>query len=176
MRPVACWRVSCWSADDLTTAPGGDLLLSIGRRDAMTREYQGFSDVSSISGRLDLSIAGNRPEPSALPFLMTGERLVRFQFDIIQGVGQPARLRLHSADQDSDRAVQLLVTVNGIQFAGSLPTGPGIQQKDPAHLAFPQTVEFHLPAGTLQEGRNSLEIQICNASWFTWEAIDLTIN
>ena len=168
------WRVSCWNADDLTIAPGVDLLFSIGRRDAMTREFQGYSDAASVSDKLDLSIAGNRPDPSALPFLMTGERIVRFHFDISQGAGQPARLRLHSADQDSERAVQLLVTVNGVQFAGSLPTGLGIQQQDPAHLAFPQTVEFHLPAGTLQEGRNSLEIQISNASWFTWDAIDLT--
>ncbi len=170
------WRVSCWNADDLTIAPGDDLLFSIGRRDAMTREYQGSSDASTISDKLDLTIAGNRPEPSALPFLMTGDRTVRFHFDITQGWRQPSRLRLHTADQDSERAVQLQVTVNGVQFEGSLPTGLGIQNQDPAHLAFPQTAEFHLPAGTLQKGRNSLEIQISNAAWFTWDAIDLTIS
>ena len=170
------WRISCWNADDLTIAPGDDLLFSIGRRDAMTREYQGFSDTSTISDKLDLTIAGNRPEPSALPFLMTGDRTVRFHFDITQGWRQPSRLRLHTADQDSERPVQLLVTVNGNQFEGSLPTGLGIQNQDPAHLAFPQTAEFHLPAGTLQKGRNTLEIQISNAAWFTWDAIDLTIS
>ena len=107
---------------------------------------------------------------------MTGDRTVRFHFDITQGWRQPSRLRLHTADQDSERAVQLLVTVNGVQFEGSLPTGLGIQNQDPAHLAFPQTAEFHLPVGTLQKGRNTLKIQISNAAWFTWDAIDLTIS
>ena len=170
------WRISCWNADDLTIAPGDDLLFSIGRRDAMTREYLGYSDTSTFGDKLDLTIAGNRPEPAALPFLMTEDRKVRFYFDITQSWPQPARLRLHTADQDSERALQLLVTVNGVQFAGALPTGLGIQNQDPAHLAFPQTAEFHLPAGTLQKGRNSLEIQISNAAWFTWDAIDLTIS
>ncbi len=170
------WRISCWNADDLTIAPGDDLLFSIGRRDAMTREYQGFSDTSTINDKLDLTIAGNRPEPSALPFLMTEDRIVRFHFDIAQGWRRPSRLRLHTADQDNERVIQLLATVNGKQFEGSLPTGLGIQNQDPAHLAFPQTAEFHLPAGTLQKGRNTLEIQISNAAWFTWDAIDLTIS
>ena len=169
------WRISCWNADDVTIAPGDDLLFSIGRRDAMTREYQGVSDPSSISDILDLTIVGNRPQPSALPFLMTADRKVRFCFDIIQGWRLPSRLRLHSADQDSERAVQLLVTVNGNPLEGSMPTGLGIQNRDPAHLAFPRTAEFHLPAGTLQEGRNTLEIQIRNAAWFTWDAVDLTV-
>ena len=169
------WRITCWNADDLTIAPGDELLFAIGRRDAMAREFQGFSDTSTVGDKLDLTITGNCPEPSALPFLMTGDRTVRFQFDIIQGWWQPSRLRLHTADQDSERAVQLLVTVNGNQFEGSLPTGLGIQVQDPAHLAFPQTAELYLPAGTLQKGGNSLEIQISNAAWFTWDAIDLTI-
>ena len=170
------WRISCWNADDLTIAPGEDLLFSIGRRDAMTRDYQGFSDISTISGKLDLTIAGNRPEPSALPFLMTRDRTVRFHFNITQGWRQPSCLRLHTADQDCECAVQLLVTVNGNQFEGSLPTGLGIQSRDPAHLAFPQTAAFHLPAGTLHKGRNTLEIKISNAAWFTWDAIDLAIS
>ena len=169
------WRISCWNADDLTIAPGAGLLFSVGRRDAMTREYAGYSDTASISDILDLTIAGNRPEPSALPFLMTEDRKVRFQFDSTLGWRQPSRLRLHTADQDSERAVRLLVTVNGVQFEGSLPAGLGIQKQDPAHLAFPQTAEFHLPAGTLQKGRNTLDIQISNEAWFTWDAIDLTI-
>ena len=169
------WRITSWNADDLTIAAGDGLLFAIGRRDAMTREYQGFSDTSTFRDKLDLTIDGNRPEPSALPFLMTADRTVRFQFDMIQGWRQPSRLRLHSADQDSERAVQLLVTVNGVQFEGSLPTGLGIQIQDPAHLAFPQTAEFFLPAGTLQQGRNTIEIQISNPAWFTWDAIDLTI-
>lgn len=170
------WRISCWNAADLTIAPADDLLFSIGRRDAMTRDYQGYSDAATISDSLDVRIAGNRPDPSALPFLMTEDRQVRFHFEIIRGWRQPSRLRLHTADQDSERAVQLLVAVNGVQFDGSLPTGLGIQRQDPAHLAFPRTAEVHLPAGTLKEGRNTLEIQISGNGWFTWDAIDLVIS
>ena len=68
------WRFSCWNADDLTIAPADELLFSIGRRDAMTREYQGYSDTAAVPDKLDLTITGKRPEPSALPFLMTAER------------------------------------------------------------------------------------------------------
>ena len=32
------WRISCWNADDVVIEPSADVLFSIGRRDAMTRE------------------------------------------------------------------------------------------------------------------------------------------
>ena len=65
------------------------------------------------------------------------------------------------------------MTVNGRRFEASLPTGLGIQNSDPAHLAFPQTAEIELPGGTLVEGENTLDIRVQNDSWFTWDAIDL---
>lgn len=170
------WRVSCWNANDLNIAPGGGLLFSIGRRDAMTREFHGYSDPAKVGDQLELTVAGDRPDPATLPYLMTARRKVRFDFDITEGWRQPSLLRLHTADQDSERATQLRVTVNGKSFEGALPRGIGLQKQAPAHLAFPQTAEFHLPAGTLRAGGNRLEIQIRNAGWFTWDAIDLRIS
>ena len=170
------WRISCWNADDVIIPPGDDVLFSIGRRDAMTREFLGDGDISQISDLPDLTISGNRPDPASLPYLMTGDRMVRFVFDIAKGWQQPSRLRLHTADQDSSSAPQLQVTVNGNLYRGTLDTGLAIQIEDPAHLAFPQTCEFHLPIGTLLPGRNTLEVQITNKSWFSWDSIDLTVS
>ena len=49
------------------------------------------------------------------------------------------------------------VTVNGKSFEQPLPEGLGIQNADPAHLAFPATPEFEIPTGVLRPGKNMLE-------------------
>lgn len=167
------WRISCWNADDVMIAPSGDLLFSIGRRDAMTREFAGYDDLARIDGMTAVEIKGNRPDPSALPLLMTAHRRVRFRFAVKPGSAGPARLRLHTADQANAPAPLLEATVNGRRFEAALPTGLGIQNSDPAHLAFPHTIEIELPGGTLVEGENRLEIRVLNDSWFSWDAIDL---
>ena len=167
------WRISCWNADDVVIAPSEEALFSIGRRDAMTREYLGYDDLSRIDGLTAIEIEGNRPKPSALPLLMTSDRRIKFVFDMAQAAEGPARLRLHTADQAESGATLIEVAVNGRRFEASLPSGLGIQKSDPAHLAFPQSVEFELPGGTLVEGGNWLEVRILNDGWFSWDAIDL---
>ena len=167
------WRISCWNADELEIAPGPDLLFSIGRRDAMTREFAGYDDLSRIEAMTMVEIDGARPDPTALPLLMRGDRRVRFRFDIGAGAGGPARLRLHTADQAAELAPLIEARVNGRRFEASLSAGLGIQNRDPAHLAFPQTATIDLPAGALAEGGNTLDIRLLNESWFTWDAIDL---
>ena len=139
----------------------------------MTRDFAGYDDLARIDGMNAVDIQGERPDPSALPLLMTSDRRVRFSFAVKPGFAGPARLRLHTADQANAPAPQLKVTVNGRRFEASLPGGLGIQNSDPAHLAFPCTAEFTLSGGTLVEGENSLEIRVQNDSWFTWDAIDL---
>ena len=168
------WRLSCWNADDALIPPSDDVLFSIGRRDATTRGYLGYDDLSRIDGMPDLTLEGNRPDPAGLPLLLTSDRRLRFGFDVTRGWDQPARLRLHTADQDSACAPVVAVTINGQEFKGVLKPGLGIQNEDPAHLAFPQTIAFDLPAGALKKGRNTLDARIRNASWFSWDAIDLT--
>ena len=167
------WRITCWNAADVMIAPSDDLLFSMGRRDAMTREFAGYDDLARIDGMTAVDIEGERPDPSALPLLMTSKRRVRFSFAVKPGFAGPARLRLHTADQAKTPAPQLEVTVNSRRFEASLPGGLGIQNSDPAHLAFPCTSEIRLPGGTLVEGENRLEIRVPNDSWFSWDAIDL---
>ena len=170
------WRVSCWNAPDVLIPPNKEVLLSVGRRDAMTREFLGYDDLSWIDELQEVTITGNRPDPAELPLLMTADRIMRFVFVVDQGREQPSRLRLHTADQAGDLAPLLRVTVNGTQFERLLDTGLGIQNMDPAHLAFPQTAEFELPAGTLADGTNTLEVRLANSSWFSWDSLDLIRN
>ena len=170
------WRVSCWNAPDVLIPPNKEVLLSVGRRDAMTREFLGYDDLSRIDELQEVTITGNRPDPAELPLLMTADRIMRFVFVVDQGREQPSRLRLHTADQAGDLAPLLRVTVNGTQFERLLDTGLGIQNMDPAHLAFPQTAEFELPAGTLADGTNTLEVRLANSSWFSWDSLDLIRN
>ncbi len=169
------WRFSCWNAEDVIVPPSEDVLLSLGRQDAMTREFLGYDDLSLIDDRRDVTMEGTRPNPATLPLLMKGDSSVCFVFDVAQGWERPARLRLHTADQDSAQAPLLEALVNGRRFEGALRTGLGIQDTDPAHLAFPATVQFDLPGGTLVAGRNTLEVRIANASWFSWDSLDLVI-
>jgi beta-mannosidase len=167
------WRISCWNADDVVIPPSADVLFSIGRRDAMTREFAGYNDLAPIETLAEVELEGNRPDPSALPLLMTRDRRLRFHFDAAQIGERSARLRLHTADQSATSEPLIEVRLNGRRFEAALATGLGIQNRDPAHLAFPQMAVIELPRGTLAAGANMLEVGVVNDSWFTWDAIDL---
>lgn len=173
--PQTGWRVSCWNADDVIIPASDDVLFSIGRQDAMTREFARNDESAQPGEVIEISIEGTRPDPAGLPYLMTIGRTVSFDFDVADDMARPARLRLHTADQDKRLAPQLEVMVNGKRFEATLGAGLGIQKYDPDHLAFPQTCEIKLPGGTLRGGRNSIHIQMLNRSWFSWDAIDLII-
>jgi hypothetical protein len=56
----------------------------------------------------------------------------------------------------------------------SLPAGLGIQRIDPAHLAFPATLDLQVPATDLRPGKNILEVHVQEDGWFSWDAMDLT--
>lgn len=169
------WRISCWNADDVIISPNEEVLLALGRRDAMTREYLGYKDHSKIGKSLDIELKGSRPDSSNLPLLLAGNTgVVRFVFNVDgRQAERPSRLRIHTADQDDKNAPVVEVTVNGQRFEQALGTGLGIQNTDPAHLAFPATARFDLPAGALRAGENTLEVRVRNASWFSWDALDL---
>ncbi len=167
------WRLSCWNAADIVIPPSDDVIFSIGRRDAMTREFMGEADLSRTDDKREVVIRGNRPDPAKLPWLMADGHTVTFEFDVASQAGQAARLCLHTGDQDSVQAPQVNVAVNGHQFDGALSRGYGLQREDPDHLASPQTLVLDLPLGTLAPGRNRIELRLNNASWFTWDAIDL---
>jgi hypothetical protein len=82
-------------------------------------------------------------------------------------------LRIHTADQAEKTPTKVAVTLNGRRMKRSLPLGLGIQQTNPAHLAFPATVEFQVPAADLRPGKNSLEVRVQDEGWFSWDAMDL---
>ena len=167
------WRISCWNADAIVIEPSEDVLFSIGRRDAMCREFAGYDDLSRIQDIADFEIEGSRPDPAALPLLLRRNQRLRFVFDVPPGAAGPARLRLHTADQSRKNAPLLEATLNGRRFETTLEKGLGIQDRDPAHLAFPQTAAIDLPGGALLGGKNTLEVRLLNDGWLTWDAIDL---
>ena len=65
------------------------------------------------------------------------------------------------------------VRINGTPLEQTLPKGLGIQNTDPAHLAFPSTLEFSLTAGALRAGKNLVEVQVKDGGWFTWDSLDI---
>ena len=65
------------------------------------------------------------------------------------------------------------VTLNDRTMEGKLPKGLGIQQKDPAHLAFPASVNFDLAGSDLRPGSNSLTVRVKGDGWFSWDSLDL---
>ncbi len=161
------WRLTCWNAEDVSIPPNEDVLLSLGRRDAMCREYRTTPSES-------VELKGNRPDCSLLPWLLRGPQVIRFSFDVSRPKSvRQSRLRIHTADQDSTHGPLIEITLNGKKFEQSLKGGLGIQISDPAHLAFPATAQFTLAAGTLKAGTNVLEVRVSNDGWLTWDSLDL---
>lgn len=184
------WRVSCWNADDIMIPPSEDVLLSFGRRDAMTMEYAGYrGDPTQVLGQDKpslLELAGKRPDSSQIPMLMPGPlnlALAKLQPHSLgftvgvtpQQATRPSRLRINTADQDNVQGPVVEAIINGKGLAKALPLGLGRQLTDPAHLAFPATAEFELPAGTWKTGKNSLQIRVKDGGWFTWDSLDLVV-
>lgn len=168
------WRFSCWNADEVTIQPIDEVLLSVGRRDAMCREFLGYKDLCQIAvGPVQLT--GNRPDPSKLPLLQKSNGSVsQFVFQVaVEQTSGPARLRIHTADQSCDLTALIEVKVNSRRFLQCLPKGLGMQNSDPAHLAFPASVEFQIPKGILKTGRNRLEVRVKDGGWFSWDAMDM---
>jgi hypothetical protein len=168
------WRLSCWNADDMTIEPSNDVLLAIGRRDQMCREYLGYFDTNKVKDVKQAMLEGTRPDPSPLPYLLDRSHRACFEFPVNRfQAKRPARLRIHTADQSKDVRAAVELTVNGRSFEQSLPEGLGIQNTDPAHLAFPATVTFDIPPGVLRTGKNALEVRVKNGGWFAWDALAL---
>ncbi len=169
------WRLSCWNAADVIIEPGSDVLLALGRRDALGREFAGYFDPGTVSEASRVQVQGTRPDPARVPYLLDGNRVVQFEFSLSEAQARrPARLRIHAADQSDKLPTHVAAKLNRRAIEGILPVGLGIQRSDPAHLAFPGTVEFTVPASDLRSGKNVLEIRVQDDGWFSWDAMDLT--
>lgn len=168
------WRISCWNADDVTMESSDDVLLAVGRRDQMCREYLGYVVPSEAVGVHTAFLEGTRPDTAKLPYLLDKGKVARFEFPLSDAQAKrAARLRIHAADQAAASRTMVAAVLNGRRIEGRLPTGLGIQHTDPAHLAFPATVEFEVPATNLRPGKNVLEVHVEGDGWFSWDALDL---
>ena len=67
----------------------------------------------------------------------------------------------------------MVVELNGRTMESTFPKGLGIQSRDPAHLAFPASVEFDVPRSELRKGKNLLTVTIKGGGWLSWDALDL---
>lgn len=168
------WTLSTWNADDVVISPTADVLLSVGRWDDMCREFHGYHDPEQAKGDMRTVLKGNRPDAAEIPYLLGGQEAVRFEFNIDKTqVNQPARLRIHTADQSKTVRTVVQIMINGLAMKGTLPKGLGIQRTEPAHLAFPATLELELAATVLHLGKNNLTVRVQGDGWFTWDALDL---
>jgi beta-mannosidase len=159
------WRLTSWNADDLVIPPAPSVLLSRGRRDAMCREFAAAPQPAH---------EGSPPDPSAVPFLITRDQPLHLAFHLDENAAtHPARLRFHTADQASDAPTHVTVLVNGRSHSLVFPAGLGTQRDDPQHLAFPATQTLDLPPPDLHTGENTVEIQVHDVGWLTWDAIDI---
>jgi hypothetical protein len=176
------WRVACWNAEAIGIPPSRAVLLSLGRRDSMTREFAGPG--AAFTG---LTFSGSRPDshrvPWSLPVPEMQDRASTspdpLEFDFTVSPDQAARqswLNINTADQSATQAAEIEIEANGRRFSYTLQRGLGDQLKDPAHLAFPENVRIALPAGTWQAGRNALKISVDRGGWFTWDSLALLTN
>lgn len=167
------WRLSCWNSPDVLIEPAAAVLLSVGRKDAMCREYLGYDDPTQ--GRpAEVVLTGRRPDPSRLPFLLAAKQAVRFNFTVDHDLATgAARLRIHTSDQSKDVKPVLRVAINRWAAQRALPAGLGAQKSDPAQLAFPATAQITVPAGVLKPGANDLRVEMASEGWITWDSLDL---
>jgi hypothetical protein len=154
--------------------PSDETILSVGRLDQMCREFLGYFDKSQVKTGRDIVCQGNRPEAARLPVWLDGTSAVRFEFTCGKSqAARPARLRIHTADQSDVSETVVQITINGRTEERTLPKGLGIQRTDPAHLAFPASVEFDLAGSDLRAGKNVLAVRVKGDGWYSWDALDL---
>jgi hypothetical protein len=169
------WTVSTWNADDVAVAPSDNVVLTVGRRDEMCREFKGYADTKSVDVAEKTASRGNRPETDAMPYCLTSDGEVTFTFDVRPGqTGRAARLRIHTADQSPTPAV-VQATINGRTVEQTLTKGLGIQRTEPSHLAFPATAVFELAPSDLHPGENTLTVRVSGDGWFSWDALELIV-
>jgi uncharacterized membrane protein len=174
------WRVSCWNAAAIRIQSSSDVLLSFGRRDSMTREFAG---PGAAAARTEFS--GSQPDSHLIPWSLplpatsrhataSGDTL-EFTFSVTaRQAASASRLNINTADQSHTQSAKVEIDANGRRLSYALQRGLGAQLNDPAHLGFPQTARFMLPAGIWRPGRNTLRITV-RTGWLTWDSLVLLV-
>ena len=117
---------------------------------------------------------GNRADAGKLPYRLSGTGTAQFEFDCPGARARhPARLRIHTSDQSELAPTVVQIAFDGRRLQQTLPKGLGIQRTDPAHRAYPATVEFDLAGSELRKKSNTLTVSIAGDGWFAWDALEL---
>ena len=165
------WWISSWNAEKLTEPPSDDVLLAVGRRDRMCREFLGYFEPEKAA---EAKAVVTNADPGQVTYLMDAGKTVRFEFPVpAAAAGKPVTVRLHTSDQSKEVAAAVVVSVNGRSADQPLPTGLGMQKANPQQLAYAASLEFSLPAGSLQAGANALDVKVANDGWFTWDSLEI---
>ena len=168
------WWISSWNAEKLTVPPTADVLLAVGRRDRMCREFLGYFEPAKAVKAAGAEAIVTSVDPGQVAYLMEAGKSVRFEFPVTaEAAGKPVTVRLHTSDQSKEIAAAVAISLNGRSVENTLPTGLGMQKENPQQLAYAASLEFSLPAGSLKAGTNTLDVKLANDGWFTWDSLEI---
>lgn len=160
------FNITCFNGETVTVKPSDDVLLYMGRRDCIAREFKGYFDAAKDQTAL-IKANGREIKASEVCYLAQGKTAFAFEAN----TNTDTKLRIHIADSSVDPC-RTTVSLNGRKISEiTLNRGYGVQKDKPDHLAYPETYEIVLP-GAVFKKENLLEIET-KAGWFTWDAMDI---
>lgn len=168
--PGTGWTVSCWNADTLRVPPSGRVLLHMGRRDSMCREFAGYLDPSARYAEGEVHADGAAVDCTKVRYALQKE--IGFVFSSSAASG--AHLDIHTSDRDASGKGAIWADLNGNAVHGELTAGHGLQLAAPDHLASPASFSFDFPHGAVRAGQNRLRIGV-KGGWLTWDALEVKV-
>ena len=160
--------ITAFNADTITAVPGGEVILYMGRRDSIAREFRGYFG-DEMSAQTVTEANGREIEAADVNYLAEGK--VTFYFSTSNR--KDVCLRIHTADS-SAAPCRMTVLLNGQKASViTMEGGYGIQREKPDQLAAPKTYEVTLQ-GAVFAPNNTLELHIAEG-WFTWDAMDMIV-
>ena len=161
--------IDCWNANNLTVSPDKSVLLYMGRRDSICREFsQTVEEMVQKVSATDAMV-----DAAKVSYKLDGKLEIVFEADV-ENAGREALLLLYICDNDPVGMGHVEIKLNGCVVNAALKAGLGVQTNEPWHLAFPKTLTFSIPKGITVKGQNTLVIETVNC-WFTFDALVITI-
>lgn len=163
------YEIDCWNAEPLTITPDKSVLLFMGRRDSICREFS-----QAAAGALQkVSTADAMVDAAKVSYILEGKLVIDFVTPG-ENAGKEALLSLYICDNDPVGIGCVGIKINSYSAKAMLRAGLGVQANEPWHLAFPKALTFSIPEGIIKEGQNTLEIETANG-WITFDAMVMTI-